>query len=100
MQPGFNSSPRVHVIRIVLTLAGIMIAGTVVRQVLLPDEFGKYGHYRPGAEADEAVALTGLQVVIFLCPADYSTGNQPGNLNHARRVLPENSVLVDSKGLT
>ena len=54
MQSEFKSSPKVHVVRIVLTLVGVMIAGTVARQVLLPDEFGKYGHYRPGAEADEA----------------------------------------------
>ena len=54
MQPGFRSSPRAHVIRIVLTLAGLMIVGGFFRQALLPDEFGKYGHYRPGAVQDEA----------------------------------------------
>ena len=54
MQPGFKSSPRVHVIRIILTLAGIMLAGALIRQVLLPEEFGKDGHFRPGAVDDEA----------------------------------------------
>jgi len=31
-----------------------MIAGTFIRQAMLPDEFGKLGHYRPGAVEDEA----------------------------------------------
>lgn len=54
MQPEFKSSPKAHIIRIGLTLAGLMILGTILRSVFLPDEFGKYGHYRPGAMEDEA----------------------------------------------
>ncbi|MEN8006658.1 MAG: hypothetical protein ABFS42_06550 [Candidatus Krumholzibacteriota bacterium] len=54
MQPGYKSSPKAHVVRIVLTLAVIVTASVVLRQVFLPDEFGKHGHYRPGAVEDEA----------------------------------------------
>lgn len=54
MQPGFKSSPRAHVVRIVLTLAGLVLAGSLLRQALLPDEFGKHGYYRPGAVTDAA----------------------------------------------
>lgn len=54
MQPGFKSSPKAHVIRIALTLVGILILGATLRQVYLPDEFGKDGYFRPGAVEDEA----------------------------------------------
>ena len=54
MQPEFRSSPRAHVIRIVLTLAGMMILGAILKPLFLPEEFGKHGHYRPGAVEDEA----------------------------------------------
>jgi len=37
-----------------MTLVGIAVLGFVLRPVFLPDDFGKYGHYRPGAVADEA----------------------------------------------
>ena len=54
MQPEFKSSPTAHVVRIALTLAGMMIIGFSLRPLFLPDEFGKYGYYRPGAVEDEA----------------------------------------------
>lgn len=57
MEPAYKSSPRVHVIRIVLTLAGLLIAGSLARQALLPDDFGEYGRYRPAAVEEEAARL-------------------------------------------
>ncbi len=54
MQPKFKSSKNVHVIRIALTVVGMVIAGVLIRPLVLPNEFGEYGHYRPGAVTDEA----------------------------------------------
>jgi hypothetical protein len=54
LQPGFKSSPQAHVVRIVLTLACLVLVGSLLRQAFLPDEFGKHGHYRPGAVTEEA----------------------------------------------
>lgn len=54
MQSGYKSSPRAHVVRIILTLVGMVVVGSVLRQAMLPDEFGMHGHYRPGAVTDEA----------------------------------------------
>jgi predicted CXXCH cytochrome family protein len=50
----FKSSPTTHVVRIALILAGAVAVGVFVRPHLLPEDFGKYGHYRPGALEDEA----------------------------------------------
>lgn len=57
MQPEFKSTPKAHVIRVVVTLIALMVVGTGLRQIFLPDEFGKHGHYRPGAVEDEANRL-------------------------------------------
>lgn len=54
MQPEFKSSPKAHVIRIILTLISVVIVGTFLRFLFLPDEFGKHGHYHPGAVEQEA----------------------------------------------
>lgn len=54
MPAEFRSSPKVHVVRIVLTLVGVLISGALLRQALLPDEFGEHGYYRPGAVLEEA----------------------------------------------
>jgi len=54
VQQEFKSSHSVHVTRIVLTVIGVVIAGSLVRPLILPNEFGEYGHYRPGAVTDEA----------------------------------------------
>ena len=54
MASDYTSSATVHVTRILLTLAGLVIAGILVRQVFLPDEFGEHGYYRPGAVEEEA----------------------------------------------
>jgi hypothetical protein len=53
----FESSPKAHIVRIALTLVGIVVVGVLLRPVLLPADFGKYGHYRPGAVDDEASRL-------------------------------------------
>lgn len=55
LQPEFKSSPTAHIVRIGLTLVGLVVAGALLRPLFLPDEFGKYGYYRPGALEDEAI---------------------------------------------
>lgn len=54
MRSEFKSSSTTHVVRIALILAGAVAVGVFVRPHLLPEDFGKYGHYRPGALEDEA----------------------------------------------
>ncbi len=54
MQPDFKSSTHLHVIRLALTIAGVLVAGILLRQALLPAGYGTSGRYRPGAELDEA----------------------------------------------
>ena len=54
MQPQYKSSSTTHVVRIILTLAVVGVSLAVLRPFLLPDDFGKYGHYRPGALEDES----------------------------------------------
>ncbi len=41
-------------VRIILTLAGVMVLGLSLRPLFLPPEFGEHGYYRPGAVSDEA----------------------------------------------
>ncbi len=50
----YTSSANAHVVRIVLTLIGLVIVGVLVRQAFLPDGFGQYGYYRAGATTEEA----------------------------------------------
>ena len=53
MQPEYKSSHSVHVVRILLTLVGALIVAVLLRPLVLPNEFGEHGHYRPGAVEDE-----------------------------------------------
>jgi len=57
VQPQSKASSTTHVIRIVLTLVCVAVCLAVLRPFLLPDEFGKFGHYRPGAVEDEAARV-------------------------------------------
>jgi len=41
-----------HLIRVVLLLALGLVAFLVVRRAVVPAEFGKYGHFRPGSLDD------------------------------------------------
>jgi Zn finger protein HypA/HybF involved in hydrogenase expression len=41
-----------HLVRVVLLLTLGVVAFLVVRRVVVPPEFGKYGHFRPGALDD------------------------------------------------
>ena len=46
-----------HLIRLALVAALLVLAFLTVRQVVIPREFGKYGHFRP-ASMDEIAART------------------------------------------
>ena len=48
-----QSSYNVHIKRIVLILFIILVVGLIAKQVLTPDSFGIYGHYRADAIYDE-----------------------------------------------
>lgn len=54
MAKQYQSSPNVHVIRIALILAGVVLVGVLLRPLFLPAEFGEQGYYRAGAVTDEA----------------------------------------------
>ncbi|MBF0274538.1 MAG: hypothetical protein HQK84_04830 [Nitrospinae bacterium] len=47
-------SPTSHVKRVFILLLIIIIAGVIVRSMLIPESFGKYGHYRGNALQEEA----------------------------------------------
>lgn len=53
MQPKYTSKYNTHVIRIVAVLVILAAGGVGVRAMLLPESFGRYGHYRAGAIDDE-----------------------------------------------
>ncbi|WP_457574293.1 hypothetical protein [Desulfolithobacter sp.] len=53
MQPEYKSKYNTHVIRIVLVLAVVAVVGVTVRSMVIPESFGKYGHYRADAIKDE-----------------------------------------------
>ncbi len=55
-----------YVNRIVLILAGAFIAGIVIKTALIPDSFGKYGHYR-GNWLDEATQYPTVNQGKFVC---------------------------------
>jgi hypothetical protein len=52
-QQGYKSRYNTHVIRIAVILVAAAIVGIVVRSLMVPDSFGKYGHYRADAIQDE-----------------------------------------------
>jgi hypothetical protein len=41
-----------HLVRVVLLLAAGAVAFLVIRQMVIPRDFGKYGHFRPGSMDD------------------------------------------------
>ena len=51
--PEYKSHPYSHIFKIVLVLVVVIAAGVVVRGMVLPKNFGQYGHYRAGAIEDE-----------------------------------------------
>ncbi|WP_456385461.1 hypothetical protein [Desulfolithobacter sp.] len=53
MHPEYKSKYNTHVIRIVLVLAVVAVVGVTVRSMVIPESFGRYGHYRAGAVKDE-----------------------------------------------
>lgn len=53
MQQNYKSKYNTHVIRIAVFLVAALIIGIGVRTVMVPDSFGKYGHYRAAAIEDE-----------------------------------------------
>ena len=53
MQSNYRSKYNTHLIRIVIILVALAVVGLGVRAMMLPKDFGKYGHYRPGAIEDE-----------------------------------------------
>ena len=54
MQTGYKAPQWAHVVRIVLTLVVLLVAGGFLRRAFLPDEFGRDGFFRPGAVEEEA----------------------------------------------
>ena len=53
MEPNYKSKYNTHVIRIVIILVVLAVAGIGVRAMMVPKSFGKYGHYRADAIQDE-----------------------------------------------
>lgn len=53
MKNGYKTKYNTHLIRILVILVVAAVGGYLVRGLLLPDEFGKYGHYRPAAVEEE-----------------------------------------------
>ena len=53
MQPSYTNKYNTHVIRIIVILVVLLAIGIGVRAMLVPESFGKYGHYRAGAIQDE-----------------------------------------------
>ena len=53
MQSQYRSKYNAHVIRIILFLAVLALVGLAARAIMVPKDFGKYGHYRAGAIEDE-----------------------------------------------
>ena len=53
MQQEYRSMAYSHIVKIVLILLILVAVGVAVRAKVLPDGFGKYGHYRAGAIDDE-----------------------------------------------
>ena len=49
----YKSKYYSHVVRIVVVLVCLVVGGVVVRGMVLPKSFGKYGHYRADAITDE-----------------------------------------------
>ena len=53
MQPEYKSKYNTHFIRIIVILAVLAVVGIGVRAMMVPKDFGQYGHYRAGAIQDE-----------------------------------------------
>ena len=53
VQQKYKAKYNTHVIRIVVILIVAGIAGIGVRAMMIPDSFGRYGHYRADAIQDE-----------------------------------------------
>jgi hypothetical protein len=53
VQTEYKSSDKAHIIRIVIILVVALILGVAAKAAFVPDDFGKYGHYRAGAIEDE-----------------------------------------------
>ncbi|HHK60457.1 MAG TPA: cytochrome C [Desulfobacterales bacterium] len=54
MQPsGFRAKHNTHVLRVLIVLVVLGVAGGLARALLLPSSFGKYGHYRADAVREE-----------------------------------------------
>ena len=53
MQQNYKSKYNTHVIRIVVVLLVAGVVGIGVRALMVPESFGKYGHYRADAIQDE-----------------------------------------------
>lgn len=53
MQKEYKSGSYTHILWVVFVLAVIVAAGVGVRAMVVPDSFGKYGHYRATAIDDE-----------------------------------------------
>ncbi len=57
----FRPAHGVHVVRILLSILGLILLGIVARLVLLPEGYGSEGLYRPGAVQEEAVRAVRVQ---------------------------------------
>jgi len=51
--PEYKSKAYSHVFRIILILVVTAVVGVLIRNLVLPDSFGEYGHYRGNAIKDE-----------------------------------------------
>lgn len=53
MEENYKSKPYSHVAIIVVVLALVVLIGVAVRAMVVPESFGKYGHFRGTAVEDE-----------------------------------------------
>ncbi len=53
MEPAYKSKHYTHLLRIILLLILIGVAGVALRGLVIPESFGSYGHYRGTAIEDE-----------------------------------------------
>jgi len=53
VKPEYKSKHNAHVVRIFAVLILAALAGIIIRGFVIPDSFGKFGHYRGDAIQDE-----------------------------------------------